>query len=261
MNICKPDNNGNATGIEWTKAPGTVAGATLNPVTGCHHRCKWEMPDGVVISCYAEAMANRFNRDKRYEHGFQHNYWHPERLNDPQKKSEPHGIFIGSMSDLFGQWVNAFQIHAVLDMCRETPQHIYFTLTKNPRRMIDFDLPENIWAGCSLPGGSLSRHRDPVQKMIKSLGYLDAVAATVRWVSLEPLWFDVAEVFRRYVESGLSLPIDWMVIGAGSDGRKVYQPEPEWVEGLLDVAARFDIPVFMKKNIDWSFRLKDFPEV
>ena len=50
MNIYKPTNDGRATGIEWTRPPGTVAGATWNPIAGCYNNCKWEMPDGTIIA-------------------------------------------------------------------------------------------------------------------------------------------------------------------------------------------------------------------
>ena len=252
MNIYK-----NGQGIEWTSIPGVVAGASLNPVAGCFHNCAWRMPGGEMVSCYAEAMADRFNG--HYPDGFQHRYWYPERLKEPAKKKKPHGIFLGSMADMFGQWVNGFQIQAVLKMCWNTPQHTYFTLTKNPRRYLDFSLPDNVWAGCSLPGGPLLQQRHADSAMMVYLRYMYDVRATVRWLSLEPLWFDVAATLRRWVESGLHLPCDWMVIGAGSNGNKLYQPKPEWVQALVDFGIEYNIPVFMKKNLNWPERLEQFP--
>ncbi len=258
MNIYKPDENGDATGIEWTMLPGTVAGASLNPIAGCYHNCMWEMPGGDVVSCYAEAMADRFKN--HYKHGFQHPYWYPERLEEPGKKIDPHGIFLGSMADMFGQWVAAYQIHDVLNMCTDTPQHTYFTLTKNPRRYNDFDLPKNVWAGCSLPGGPLMQNQDAHSAMMVYLRHMLDVKATVRWFSLEPLWFDVAATLRRWIESGLPLPIDWLVIGAASNGQKLYQPKEEWVQGLIYLCAEQGIPIFMKKNLDWWERAQQFPD-
>ena len=254
MNIYK-----NGHGIEWTHAPGTVAGASLNPVAGCFHDCSWEMPGGDVVGCYAEAMASRFRN--KYADGFQARYWYPERLEEPVKKKEPHGIFLGSMADMFGQWVPAYQIHEVIHVCKDTPQHTYFTLTKNPRRYLDFNLPDNVWAGCSLPGGKRRRKRDPEKEMMQYLSLMQDVRATVRWFSLEPLWFDVTAVLRRWLEEGLSLPMDWVVIGAASNGRKLYQPKQEWVQGLVDLCAKQNIPIFMKKNLDWWERMEQFPDI
>lgn len=256
LNIYKP-----GSGIEWTNPPGTVAGASWNPIAGCFHNCVFRMPCGAVCGCYAETIANRFHSDKVYPHGFRHNYWHPERLDAPKRKKEPHGIFIGSMADIFGQWVNGFQINEVFDVCRDTPQHTYFTLTKNPQRMRDFSIPGNVWAGCSLPGGKLISELNAQKKMFGYLFTMLEVSASVRWLSLEPLWFDVADVIKTWVESGLSLPFEWVVIGAASKGTKLYQPKPEWVQGLLDLFDEHNVPVFMKHNLDWPERRMDWPEV
>lgn len=250
-------------GIEWTKIPDVdnpgefLPGASWNPTNGCLHCCVFNMPDGAMIGCYAGALANRFNG--QYPHGFAHHYWHPARLDDPVKEKKPHGIFLGSMADVWGRWVTIDQIDQILKVCRDTQQHTYFTLTKNPRRMLTFNLPENVWAGCSLPGGPLLPRANAYHAMRTYLRYMLDVKATVRWLSLEPLWFDVAEVLRDWVECGFPLPIDWMVIGAGSDGNRLHQPEPEWVQGLIDFCDANDVPVFMKNNLAWTARMMQFP--
>lgn len=245
-------------GIEWTNPPGTVAGSSLNPTAGCKHHCMWEMPGGAVVSCYAEDLAGRFNN--HYPHGFHHHYWHPERLLEPGKKKTPHGIFVGSMADIYGHWVPVEQIEAILKMCRDCPQHTFFTLTKNPGRMQYFDMPENVWAGCSLPGGPLIPVSNAYSAMMVYLQYMHIVEATVRWLSLEPLWFNVGDCLRWWIENGLSLPFEWVVIGAASKGARFYQPLDWWVQGILDVCDEVGIPVFMKHNLDWPERRMEFPD-
>ena len=250
-------------GVEWTKAPGTVAGATWNPTAGCHHqRCHWIMPGGVKISCYAEGIAKRFQSDKIYPKGFRHYYWHPERLDAPMKVKEPHGIFIGSMADVFGEWVADEHIEAILDVCRVTPQHIYFVLTKNPARLADFVYPDNVWVGASLPGGVPDKSFDSkYDEMFEILEHLDNVQARVKWLSLEPLWFDVGIVLHDWLNAGYDLPIDWLVIGAGSDGNRYFQPKQYWVDELVSLGHEHDVPVFMKKHLAWSERMMQFPDV
>jgi len=259
MQIYRPDENGNATGIEWTKAPGCVAGATWNPTGGCFHNCRFMMPDGSIVGCYAKALANRFSA--HYQYGFRHHYWHPQRLNEPGNKKEPLGIFVGSMADVYGHWVDNDEISAILLTCKDAQQHTFFTLTKNPKRMVHFDIPENVWSGCSLPGGNVIGETNGMNSLWKYVDIMNTVRSSVRWFSFEPLWFDAADVLRRYIETGLSLPIDWMVIGAASNGRTIYQPKKEWVQGLLDIADEHGIPVFMKYNLDWPERRMEFPEV
>ncbi len=52
-------------GIQWCDY-------TWNANAGCHHACRWEMPDGTVAICYAEEAAKKFKR--AYTHGFEHHY-------------------------------------------------------------------------------------------------------------------------------------------------------------------------------------------
>jgi protein gp37 len=219
------------------------------------------MPDGQIASCYADDLAARF--DYHYQKGFRHHYWHPKRLAEPLKHKKPLGIFLGSMGDLFGNWVPDDDIHAVLQMCADADWHTFFTLTKNPGKMHRFEFPANVWVGCSLPGGPLLSEATGRNALMVYLRHMANVNASVRWISLEPLWFDVAPILRQWIENGLSLPLDWAVIGAASNGRKYYQPKSEWVQRLLDLFDWQGIPVFMKGNLDWGKpsrdRRKDFP--
>ena len=105
--------------IEW-------AAWSWNPVTGCQHGCDY---------CYAEDIANRF-----YPHKFEPTF-HPDRLTAPQntKIGTPRwhsdsgykGVFVGSMADLFGNWVPQEWIDAVLNAVRGAPQWTFIFLTKN----------------------------------------------------------------------------------------------------------------------------------
>src|SRR5574341_410290 len=92
-------------GIEWTDY-------SWNPVGGCQHGCRWVMPDGVIVECYAETVAERVAQNA-YPHGFEHHYWRPEVLDEPLKLTKPARIFLDSMSDLIGHWVEKEQVEQV----------------------------------------------------------------------------------------------------------------------------------------------------
>lgn len=260
MNIQKPPH-----GIEWTRVHRkingqviTLPGATWNPSAGCFHNCMWEMPDGTVADCYAKTMAEG-RAAGVYPHGFAHHYWHPHRLDEPLKKRDPYGIFVGSMADLFGHWVPKEQILEVLDIMRRAHWHTFLILTKNPRRLMEFNpFPDNVWVGASITGGPLTRVDNAKQALMVYLRYLSAVQALVRFMSFEPLWFDAASVLRRWRES-LLLPLDWAIIGAASNGPKTYQPEPQWVEALIRSLRHSNLPIFMKGNLQWHPFLTEFP--
>jgi protein gp37 len=86
----------------------------------------------------------------------------------------------------------------------------------------------------------------------KSLDVLAQVNVPVRWMSLEPLSWDVAPLMQDH-------PLQWAVIGAASRGRIFYQPKQNWVSDLLNVFDGSGTPVFMKSNLAWTPRRMDMP--
>lgn len=227
-------------GIEWTDA-------TWNPIAGCPHQCRWEMPDGTVAVCYAESIAEGI-ASSVYPQGFDAHYWKPHMLEDPLKKKDPMRIFVGSMSDVFAYTVPAEQIEAILDIVRQTPQHTYQMLTKNPLRAKDFDLPENVWLGASMPpdfmwGRALSQNQK--ERMLRrTLSSLRDAKASIKWMSCEPLSWNVAPIIREFPDV-----LDWVVIGAASNGSKYYAPADNDFLALSVLLWEFNIPVFYKGNM------------
>lgn len=239
--------------IEWTRvknADGTVRrGFTWNPIAGCLHDCEWVMPDGKRAECYAKTVAEKFTA--AYPDGFASYYWHPKRLDDPKRQIEPAGIFPDSMSDLFGNWVKPEHQNAVLDVMRATPQHIYQALTKNTvaYRNIE-DLPPNLWAGISSPpdhfmGNDLNEKQKEryLHTALKTLA-LVAERGHVTWMSFEPLSLDWSHVVREYPGA-----LKWAVIGAASNGAKLYPPREHDVHELLSVLLGQGVKVFYKGNM------------
>lgn len=244
----------NKTKIEW-------ADYTWNPVTGCLHGCPY---------CYARAVANRFGmeyaprlgdpgmegackydsdegmdtmlelvkpykRDGRrqpYPMGFLPTF-HRYKLDEPARKTKGVAIFVGSMTDLFGEWVPDEWIEAVFDACRKAPQHVYMFLTKNWRRYQQLaeaeKLPteENFWYGSTIT--------NPEMSFFWSTGHNT-------FLSIEPL--------LRPINFTVFVPIKWVIIGAMTGpGSKGHQPAREWVETIEKGARAAGVPVFMKDSL------------
>jgi protein gp37 len=237
-------------GIEWTDY-------TWNPIGGCQHGCRWKMPDGSIAECYAETVAERVAQSA-YPSGFEYHYWRPEFLYEPLKQLKPARIFLDSMSDLMGHWVPKDQIEAVLDVCRRAEWHQFQLLTKNAPRLLEFNFPPNVWVGVSAPpsimfGRTLSVAQQG--RMLKRmLEILDQIQVPVRWMSIEPLSFDIAPLLE-------SSNLQWAVIGAATNGAKAYQPKSEWVANVLSVLDKKGTSVFFKGNLIWSPWREDFPEI
>ena len=190
--------------IEWTEQ-------TWNPVTGCTKispGCKY---------CYAEVMAKRLKAmgAPGYENGFNTITLMHERLDQPMHRKKPTIYFVNSMSDLFHEAVPYDFIDRIFDTIRATPQHAYQILTKRAERMNEYfqtrPVPDNAWLGVSVEDKKYG---------IPRIGYLQAIKAKTRFLSIEPLLEDLG----RFSLKG----IHWVIVG-GESGVKARPMEESWV--------------------------------
>lgn len=211
---------------------------TWNPVTGCKHGCDY---------CYAEGIANRFLPQK-FEPTFYENRMNaPSNSRIPEKYNNHPGkrnVFVCSMADLFGDWVDDVWIIRVIEACRETPQWNYIFLTKNPKRLLHYNFPQNSWVGTTV---------DTKGRLRNALEIMPQVDAPVTFISFEPLLEDIGEPNLAF--------IDWIIIGgqSGDTSRHIPEKQPEWlwVENLLIAARKANCKVYFKPNL--KARPKEYP--
>ena len=212
-------------GIGWTDA-------TWNPITGCEHGCGY---------CYARKMYQRFGRS--FEPTF-----YPDRLDEPLKRKVPLKIFVGSVTDVGGTFIEREWIEAVLDVVTRAHWHTFQFLTKRPRGLFGYSFPENAIIGTTIT------QEAGANQAISALTDLDARKF---FVSFEPLLGDVRDVSLNFV--------DWAIIGPQTGADKV-EPRREWVDSLLYRADQHAVKVFMKKalkpyidawGVDWR---REFPQ-
>ena len=232
--------------IEWCDS-------TWNPVSGCLHDCPY---------CYAKRIAERFapkqadfssdfasktetnsitskggieltevlrdsnGRALAYPFGFTPTF-HRYRLDEYKNKSA-RTIFVCSMADLFGDWVPDSWIEDVFAACKQSPQHRYLFLTKNPKRYVELDkkdkLPtdDNMWYGSTatdddMPWFYSEKHHT--------------------FVSVEPIQKAI------HPENTYT---DWIIVGAETGNRKGKAvPKKEWI----NVFRSLTTPVFMKDSL------------
>jgi protein gp37 len=256
-------------GIEWTDH-------TINVFGGCFHRCRWQMPDGTIAQCYAEALAENGVAKAGYPHGFEHHYYRPSNLKSLVAGRDPKLIFMDSMSDLFGHWVDEDQLTAVFQAMGTAPQHAYQSLTKAPGRITKYMhlFPKNLWVGVSSPpdymmaaqtavpdfNGTGMKPATPMphhakvrmlQRALTALAEVKAATGNITWMSWEPVSWDMAP------HIDVDLMPDWVIIGAASNGRAYFQPDPAHIVPLLNLADEAGTAVFYKGNIKPMFQAND----
>ncbi len=151
----------NSTKIEWVINPDGTKGKTWNPIFGCYGPGGTKEKPNRCWYCYAEELTHR-NLWKCEKCNAFIPHIHPERIFEPLQRKKPTTIFVGSMSDMWGDWVPREWIEAVLDVIRACPQHTFLALTKNRNGYFKWVLPKNLWVGYTLTSSTQWKNYYPI---------------------------------------------------------------------------------------------------
>lgn len=221
-------------------------------------------------------------KSEPYPYGFVPTF-HKYRLNEYQDK-KGRNIFVCSMADLFGKWVPDDWKIEVLEACRKAPQHKYLFLTKDP---IGYSIwptkkypsireseiyTENMWLGVTYTGRErLEGYYDEQQigdhlSIWTNFWYLWRMSGNIlptkahKFISIEPISCDICEVEDErnggkllehfLLPKGYKSCFEWVIVGAETGRRKdKVIPRREWIEKLVDLCRKANIPFFMKSSL------------
>lgn len=260
-----------------TKTKIDYVDSTFNPVTGCLHGCEYCYARGIAKrfeggclkadgTLHMPGIDSRFyvrgekhllaelkepvyrNVDGKlvkapYPYGF-YPTLHEYRLDEYANK-KGRIIFVGSMTDLFGDWVPDEWIEKVFTACDNAPQHIYLFLTKNPMRYDELAKKgilrkrDNMWYGTSIT--------DEKSAILSSMDVeILCVKGYNTFASIEPLLEEISRTECDYIAHCFK----WVIIGAETGKRKdKVIPEKEWIRIIATVCKNKHVPVSMKASL------------
>lgn len=209
--------------IDWTDR-------TWNPISGkCKHNCDY---------CYMHAFWRR--NPASVINQIKENYLLDKMKFDPCK------IFVGSSTDMWGEWVSSLWIMKVINKAALHPKHIFQFLTKNPSRYMGWAFSENMWFGTTVDGTEMTQNN--LFSLIRCVS-----KEFIRFVSFEPM------IKRPFLNISHFKNLDWIIIGANSS-RGAEKPPKEWADYLISTARNFDIAVWVKDNYGYPEVIKEFPK-
>ncbi len=244
----------NKSKIEWCDY-------TWNPVTGCLHGCDF---------CYAKRI------DKRFGDGNFTPTFHPKRLIEPLAVKKPSRIFVGSMADLFGDWMwdvyengdeegfasglfaREYVVKCIIRIAKQCPQHTFIFLTKNPKGMQGFNFPANCWCGTSVENQEKADGRRPELLKVNCKTLFVSYEPALGPIDFKKFIWNKTQVDGTLFNTPISASaydlakfvgvrgIDWLIIGAQT-GPGAVKPKMEWLL-VAEQAQAAGIPVFVKDN-------------
>lgn len=213
-------------------------------------------------NCYSEALAKRWSRGADYNAGEVAKltpYLDEKELHQMRTSKKLAGtrVFVGDMTDVFGEWVPDELLDRLFTTFAERPDVTWQVLTKRAERMRAFlsdggrcpakwPLP-NVWLGVSCEDQTRADERIP---------HLLNTPASVRFISAEPLIgaidlhgarYEIAPGRKHGAVSPWKPSLDWVIVG-GESGPRFRDCRVGWIEVIVRDTQHHNVPVFVKQD-------------
>ena len=158
-------------------------------------------------------------------------------------------IFIGHMTDMFGEWIPAEWIERILKHCGEYSNNTYFFQSKNPIRFLEYlnYFPMHTIFGTTIEttGTALSDWYSDAPDVSKRMLAMSKLGPQYdKMISIEPIMdFDV-DIMLEWIHA---IKPRFVSIGADSKGHNLPEPSAEKVQRLI--AGLGAIEVKLKNNL------------
>lgn len=209
---------------------------TWNPVSGCLHNC---------VYCWARRLAEtKLHNVERYRRGF------IPRLNENEftrKFKSGSTVFVSDMGDLLGDWVDEGWIKRVLNHIIKFPETVFLLLTKNPKRFLEFEIPENCIIGTTLETNRDTAHVSKAPRPAARFQALDSLNHDSRLrVSIEPIMQFDTDVFVKWIKT---IEPEFVYVGYDNYGNNLCEPSLKKTRLLMQLLQDSTKVIPKSKNL------------
>lgn len=163
-----------------------------------------------------------------------------DKFDEPFHWKKPRSVFVCSVSDLFHEKIDISIIENLLNIIAWNQQHLWFILTKRPKRMVDIILSNyqkdefietfsNTWFGVTAENQTRLNERLPLLLQLPSKNL---------YISAEPL--------LGPLEIGPLKMIKWLICG-GESGLGCRPMDLYWARDLRDQCAKAGVAYYLKQ--------------
>jgi protein gp37 len=267
--------------IEWTDA-------SWNPIRARNKRTGklgWHCEHATTGCqfCYAENFNHRLGTRLPFKPGHRDDielFLDEKILAQPLHWKRARKIFVGSMTDVFADFVPDAWLDRMFAVMALSPPHTFQVLTKRAARMQTYFSDERAakvyaktdgdWPGWPLPNVWLGVSAEQQEQAEDRIPLLLQTPAAVRFISAEPLLGPIDLVWPTYPgEGGYAMvgflrdrempdefryqaaKLDWVIAG-GESGSQARPMHPDWVRGLRDQCAASGTAFFFKQWGEWA---------
>lgn len=213
---------------------------TWNPIKGCGHNCSY---------CYVpKILGGKYDMTPRFEE---------KELTT--KLGSGNFIFVGSTSDMFGDFIETEWIMKVLKYCRQYPGNRYLFQSKNPGSFLQVEilnaLPENSILGTTIESNRENTEITNAPSPVKRFITMKLQTIFPKMVSIEPIMkFDLKSMIKWIKD------IHPIFVSIGADTKtKGDLLEPTAVEiHELVTKLRENTEVILKDNLRRIYKQEEF---
>ncbi len=201
---------------------------TCNPQTGCRFDCSY---------CWARKyVEKRLQHSMKYIECLFDPAFHPDVLDKCFGKDNT--WFIGSMGDMWGNWVTDEKLVRILTWCGKAHESTTLRFcTKNPLRYIDFFtkyphlLKDNYIFGATIE----TNREDIVRRWSKAPPITDRVSAMKKFVGRKFLAFEPLMDcdIEKMIEIVKQVKPEYVYIGMDTGGNNLPEPTPDKIRELI----------------------------